>query len=80
MRKFTTEELARYHGQDGAPAYIAYEGKVYDVTGSFLWRNGEHQVVHQAGQDLTQDLVLAPHGQDLLGRVPLVGTLEQANT
>jgi predicted heme/steroid binding protein len=79
VRKLTLQELAQYNGQDGAPAYIAYQGKVYDVTGSFLWRKGRHQVVHRAGQDLTDDLALAPHGDELLRRVPIIGALEQAS-
>ena len=75
MREFTKEELARYNGQDGVPAYIACQGKVYDVSGSFLWQKGCHQVLHEAGVDLTDDLDQAPHGADLLERVPIVGRL-----
>ena len=75
MRRFVKDELARYDGKDGAPAYIAYEGKVYDVSNSFLWQRGRHQVLHAAGQDLTGDLDGAPHGEDLLDRVPIVGVL-----
>jgi predicted heme/steroid binding protein len=76
MRVFTREELARYNGRDGAAAYIAYGGKVYDVTHSFLWQRGRHQVLHQAGEDLTDSLSQAPHGEDLLNRVPIIGTLK----
>jgi predicted heme/steroid binding protein len=53
MQKFTKNELAQYNGKDGAPAFIAYEGKVYDVSHSFLWQDGRHQVLHTAGVDLT---------------------------
>jgi predicted heme/steroid binding protein len=76
MRKFTTKELAQYTGKNGTPAYIAFKGKVYDVSRSFLWRDGKHQVVHNAGKDLTEGLDEAPHGADLLERFPLVGTLQ----
>ena len=76
MHEFTPADLARCNGQDGAPAYIAYKGKVYDVTDSFLWRRGRHQVLHQAGEDLTDSLDLAPHGEDLLERVPIIGILK----
>lgn len=76
MRKFTIEELARYNGRDGAPAFIAYQGKVYDVSHSFLWQEGRHQVLHHAGVDLTADLEQAPHGADLLEKFPVIGTLE----
>ncbi len=36
MRKFTREELKKYDGKNGRPAYIAYKGKVYDVSDSHL--------------------------------------------
>ncbi|MBN1763432.1 MAG: cytochrome B5 [Methanomicrobia archaeon] len=77
MRTFTREELARYNGRNGAPAYVAFEGNVYDVSGSFLWREGKHQVIHHAGEDLTGSLDHAPHGAELLDRFPVVGTLEE---
>ena len=31
--------------------------------------------MHSAGEDLTSSLDQAPHGEDLLERVPMVGTL-----
>ena len=54
-----------------------YEGKVYDVSGSFLWKGGKHQVLHQAGQDLTEVLKDAPHGPELLKRFRVVGTINE---
>jgi predicted heme/steroid binding protein len=76
MKEFTKEELARYDGKKGRPAYIAYRGKVYDVSNSFLWRDGRHQVLHNAGQDLTEKLDHAPHGPDLLIKIPVIGVLK----
>ena len=75
MRRFTVDMLASYDGRDGRPAYVACEGKVYDVTGSFLWKDGRHQAMHDAGLDLTLALGGAPHGADLLPRCPQVGVL-----
>ncbi|HIC08965.1 MAG TPA: cytochrome B5 [Aquificales bacterium] len=75
MRKFTREELKKYDGKNGRPAYIAYKGKVYDVSDSHLWHNGEHWGEHSAGQDLTEDLKFAPHGEEVLDRFPIVGEL-----
>jgi len=43
LRKFKLQELRQYDGRDGRPAYIAYKGKVYDVTDSYLWIGGDHQ-------------------------------------
>jgi predicted heme/steroid binding protein len=77
MRRFTKKELARYNGNDGASALIAYEGKVYDVSRSFLWQDGRHQVLHTAGADLTSRLDEAPHGADLLARFPVIGMLDE---
>lgn len=77
MREFTTDELARYDGRAGAAAYIACNGKVYDVSRSFLWQQGRHQALHKAGADLTEELMKASHGADLLARVPFVGSLVQ---
>lgn len=74
-RTFTIEELRRYDGMNGAPAFIAYRGTVCDVSGSYQWRNGKHQVTHRAGRDLTGGLHDAPHGEDLLNRCPIVGVI-----
>lgn len=75
-RHFSQQELARCNGQDGVPAYIAYRGIVYDVTGSFLWQQGVHQVLHQAGEDLTASLAEAPHDDEFLQKFPVVGTYD----
>jgi len=74
-RKFTLEELKQYDGKGGRPAYIAYKGKVYDVTESYLWTNGDHQGQHEAGKDLTEEIALAPHGEEMLQNVKLIGVL-----
>lgn len=73
----TLEELKQYDGQNGEKAYIAYKGKVYDVTESPLWKNGIHQNMHRAGQDLTEVLKNAPHGEEVFARFEVVGTLDQ---
>jgi predicted heme/steroid binding protein len=80
MKEFSKEELARYNGKNGAPAYAAYKGNVYDVSGSFLWNDGNHQVLHNAGADLTDAMEQAPHGRDVLGKFPVVGTLQGTGT
>jgi predicted heme/steroid binding protein len=76
-KEFTREQLSRFDGRDGRPAYIAYQGNVYDVSDSFLWKGGRHQAMHQAGEDLTATLDNAPHGRDLLDRVPIIGKLTE---
>jgi len=75
QRKFTLEELKQYDGKEGRPAYIAYKGKVYDVTDNYLWLDGDHQGEHAAGKDLTEDMASAPHSEENLERVKLIGVL-----
>ena len=79
MKEFSKQELARYNGKNGRPAYAAYKGKVYDLSDSFLWNDGSHQVLHSAGVDLTDVMEQAPHGGDVLEKFPLVGTLRGAD-
>lgn len=75
MRKFTREDLKRYNGIDDSRIYIAYKGYVYDVTQSFLWRDGRHQAIHYAGKDLTVEIGDAPHGEEFILKFPKVGIL-----
>ena len=74
MRVFTEEELRKYDGSGGI-AYVAYRGKVYDVSQSFHWKRGVHHVMHHAGHDLTAALEQAPHNADMLEKFPVVGEL-----
>lgn len=74
-RWFTEAELRQYNGEQGRPAYIAYDGVVYDVTNSPLWRGGMHREMHYAGLDLTRSLRKAPHDASVFNRVPRVGRL-----
>ncbi len=76
-KKITLEELAKFDGRNGNPAYVAYKGKVYDVTESAFWLGGDHLGAHEAGKDLTGDMDMAPHGPENLDRVKLVGELIQ---
>ncbi len=76
MKKFTLEELAKFDGKEGRPAYVAHKGKVYDVSESWMWEDGDHQGLHEAGKDLTEDMEDAPHEDDNLSDFPVVGELE----
>ncbi|MCO7174975.1 cytochrome b5 domain-containing protein [Sporolactobacillus kofuensis] len=73
-KQFTLNELSKFDGRNGHPAYIAVKGKVYDVTHAPDWHNGSHHGV-QAGQDLTSAIEHAPHGTAVLSAVPIVGNL-----
>lgn len=73
--RITLRELRQYDGRDGRPCYTAYGGKIYDVTGSRLWRSGRHAGRHNSGEDLTDIMVNAPHMASVLQRFPLIGEI-----
>jgi predicted heme/steroid binding protein len=76
MQKITLRQLSLRNGQDKPEVWIAYRGKVYDVTESRLWRSGKHYE-HWAGQDLTDELKDAPHTSQVFERMPCIGELTE---
>ncbi len=72
-KKFTVDSLSQYNGEEGRPAYVVYQDRVIDVSGSKLWKTGTHMKRHHAGCDLTTDIKAAPHDIDVLDRYPQVG-------
>lgn len=77
MKEFTSEELLTFNGKDGKPVYIAFEGKVYDVSKSPLWSSGLHMNRHPSGKNLTGEISAAPHGPEVVERHPQVGILKK---
>lgn len=77
MKEFTRKDLAAFNGKDDEKIYVAHKGKVYDVSGSKMWKGGIHMKRHNAGNDLTTDIQAAPHEPDVLERYPQVGTLKK---
>ncbi len=73
--RLTEMELRQYNGERGRPAYIAYDGVVYDVSDAPNWRGGMHREMHYAGLDLTRSLRKAPHDAGVFQRVRRVGVL-----
>ncbi|HET6419146.1 MAG TPA: CopD family protein [Geobacteraceae bacterium] len=69
------DELSQFDGKGGRPAYFSYGDRVFDATASRLWKNGVHMGRHQAGTDLTEDLKLAPHGDDKITAMPVAAML-----
>ncbi|WP_224984319.1 CopD family protein [Geomonas agri] len=74
-KELTLDELASFDGNEGRPAYFAYEGKLYDASASRLWKQGVHMGRHHAGEDLSEALKLAPHGSEKVLLMPEVGSL-----
>jgi len=77
MKEFSMEELANHNGENGKPVYISHNGKVYDVSGSKMWKTGTHMKRHRSGQDLTTDIQAAPHAPDVLERFSQIGVLKK---
>ena len=77
MKELDPKELSRCNGKKGNPTYIAHGGRVIDVSKSALWKEGLHMQRHHAGNDLTADIEVAPHGLEVLERYPQVGVLKR---
>ncbi|MCJ7635172.1 cytochrome B5 [Candidatus Bathyarchaeota archaeon] len=74
-KRFTLEDLKQYDGKNGKPVYFAYKGIVCDATDNPLWTSGDHQGLHRAGEDLTNQMDPAIHGEDELAMVKAIGVL-----
>lgn len=72
---YTLAQLALRNGQDKPQIWCAFEGLVYDMTNSKMWRNGKHYE-HWAGQDLTAELKLAPHSSQVFDKFLPIGVLK----
>lgn len=77
---FTLTELAQYDGLNGAKAYVAINGIVYDVTNEDEWSNGSHQGMHLAGTDATAIFAQSPHSQALIDSLKQIGTIVTEST
>jgi predicted heme/steroid binding protein len=78
--ELTLDALSSFDGQEERPSFVAYEGKVFDLSRSHTWRGGLHMKRHRAGADLTEALAQAPHGPDRLTAFPEVGRLVVVKT
>lgn len=76
MQTYTRSQLALRNGQDMEQIWVAFRGKIYDLTNSKMWRNGKHYE-HWAGQDLTPELDDAPHGEQVFDKFEVIGLLAQ---
>lgn len=74
---FTLEQLSQYDGKNGAPAYVAVNGVVYNVTDNRLWSGGNHFWGLSAGRDLSVEFASCHPGAMVLSVLPVVGYLIQ---
>lgn len=77
MKVFDEAELKKFDGStQGQPIYFAYQGKVFDATNSPLFMDGMH-FEHYAGTDLTDFMADAPHDDEVLAELPVVGEFKK---
>ena len=76
-REFTLADLANYDGKNGAAAYVAIDGTVYDVTGILGFEDGNHFGV-KPGTDGTESFRQCHNGdRNILNKLRMVGVLRQ---
>jgi predicted heme/steroid binding protein/uncharacterized membrane protein len=77
VREVDPKELSGCNGKNGNPTWVVHRERIIDVSKSKLWAGGLHMERHHAGNDLTADIELAPHGLEVLERYPQVGVLKK---
>ncbi|WP_293946460.1 MULTISPECIES: cytochrome b5 domain-containing protein [unclassified Sphingobacterium] len=75
LPEYSKSQLALRNGQDKPQIWVAYKNYIYDVSDSRLWKNGMHYE-HWAGQDLTEELIDAPHSDTVFSKFEVIGILK----
>ncbi len=75
LTEYSRGQLALRNGQDKEEIWCAYQGIIYDLSGSGLWKYGRHYE-HWAGQDLTDEIPDAPHTSQVFSRFRIIGKLK----
>lgn len=74
LKEIKKRALSLRNGTDKPEIWVAFNGFVYDVSNSRLWKNGKHYE-HWAGQDLTAELKDAPHTEIVFDKMKIIGKL-----
>jgi predicted heme/steroid binding protein len=76
-RLVTLAELRCNSGERSARKWIACSGVVYDVTDCPRWHKDMHESLHFPGQDLSTELIDAPHSDTVFSRpcIKIIGKL-----
>lgn len=74
------KELEYFDGKEGRDCLVAFQGEIFDLSKSKLWKNGVHMGRHNAGRDLTEALKSAPHNEEVFKRFQRIGTLVPVDT
>lgn len=76
-RMVTLAELHHNSGERSTRKWIAYQGVVYDVTDCPRWGKEMHEQLHFPGQDLSTELIDAPHSENVFSRpcIKIIGKL-----
>ncbi len=73
-QNITLEQLARFDGKNGNPAYVAVDGIVYDVTNNAGWAAATHFGL-KAGTDVSGPFKSCHGSKQILSRLKIVGSL-----
>jgi predicted heme/steroid binding protein len=76
LKSYTMAQLALRNGQDKEEIWCSYKGNIYNLSPSRLWSGGKHYE-HWAGQDLTDELIDAPHDEYVFNKFVIIGRLEE---
>ena len=63
--EYTVAELRTFDGTQNRRKFVAYNGFIYDVTDCPKWRSEMHEEQHFPAQDLTGELIDAPHNKEV---------------
>ena len=78
-KSYTKAQLSLYNGVDREEIWCGFKGKVYELTHSKMWSDGQHYE-HWAGQDLTEELEDAPHNERVFEKFRIVGIIKDTNS